>query len=148
MPLQDTIQDRLHTAMKARDEKLTQTLRLLVSALKNEQISIQRPLTDDDVQKVMAQQVKQLKDACVDYDRGGRVDLVTLAQEEIAVLSAYLPEQLSHDALANIVARVIASVSATSPADIGKVMGAVMVEVRGRADGNHVRDMVSALLTK
>jgi len=148
MSLRDSIQIRQQAALKAGETATVSTLRLFLAAVKNEEISLGHPLTDQEVQTVVARQVKQLNDARPDYEAGGRADLVAQTDAEIRLLSEYLPAQLSDSELESVVKRVVGEISAKSPADMGRVMGAVMKEVKGRADGNRVRGVVSQLLAK
>lgn len=146
MSLRDEIQSRQHAALKAGETAAVSTLRLLWSAIRNEEINVQHPLADAEVQAVAARQVKQLADALADYQKGGRADLAAPAKAEIELLSAYLPAQLSADELNALAARVVGELGAKGSADIGRVMAAVMKEVKGRADGNQVRAIVARLL--
>lgn len=148
MSLKDTIKKDQITAMKAKDKATLGTIRMLLSAIANEEIDKQEALTDEDIQKVAARTVKQLNDAIKDFDAGGRADAVEEARAEIAVLQNYLPAQLSDEELRPIVEKVIADTGASAPSDMGKVMGAVMKEVGSGADGNRVRTMVSELLAQ
>lgn len=141
--LSDITRDR-EQARKTHDEKRLSTLQLALSALKNEQISLGHELSKEEGEQVLARQVKQLRESIIDFQAGGRQDLVDAAQAEITCLQAYLPEPLSDDELRVIVKDVIAAVG--GGADVGKIMGAVMKEVKGRADGARVRAVVSATL--
>lgn len=146
MSLREQIQQDQKEAMKARDEMKTSSLRMLWAAVKNAEIEKKEELTNEEIQAIITRQVKQLKDALKDFTAGGRMDLAGQNEKEISLLSSYLPEQMSDEDLKKIVQSTIEKVSASSPADIGKVMGAVMQEVKGQADGNRVREVVSSLL--
>ena len=146
MTLRNEIQEKLYAAMKTGDAKQLAVLRLFKSAIKNEEIEQKKELSDEQVQSVVARQVKQLTDAIKDFEAGGRNDLVENAKEEIKLMSVYLPEQMSESELSGVVEKVIASVSATGPQDVGKIMGLVMKEVKGKADGNKVREIVAQKL--
>lgn len=147
MSLREEVQSRQRAAMKAGETATVSTLRLLWSALRNEEINVGHPLSDDEVRTVGVRQVKQLTDALADYQQGGRADLVAQAKAEIELLSAYLPVQLSEIELQALVTRAIGELGAKNPADLGRVMGLVMKEAKGQADGNRVRAIVGRLLS-
>ncbi|KKW44339.1 MAG: hypothetical protein UY95_C0030G0003 [Parcubacteria group bacterium GW2011_GWA2_56_7] len=136
----------LKEAMKARDEQRLSTLRLLTAAMKNEEIGLGHSLNEVEVMAVVKRQVKALKDALLSFRAGGRADLVSQTQRELAVLGVYLPEELSDEALASIVKEELESAGVTSKQDLGKVMGTVVQAVAGRADGNRVKEAVLAHL--
>jgi len=121
-------------------------LRILLSAIKNEEIETKEPLSDEATLQVIARQKKQLQDALMDFERGGRADLVEKTQKEIAILDQYLPAQMPDEELDAMVASVIQETGARTPADMGRVMGAVMKQVGGKADGTRVREKVAAAL--
>ena len=146
MSLQSGIQAKQYEAMKAGDADKLSILRLLLSAIKNEEIEKKAPLDDKEVQAVAARQVKQLQDALVDFESGKREDLIKKTKEEIKFLHQFLPEQLSEDKLAQVVDDTIAELAAASPQDTGKVMGAVMKKIKGQTDGNRVREIVARKL--
>ena len=145
MTLRSEIQEKQYDAMKKGDAERLSVMRLLNSAIKNEEIELKRELNDEEAQAVVGRQVKQLKDALKDFEAGGRKDLIEKTQKEIEILEEYLPEQMSDEKLEEIVGKIIEQMSA-GPQDVGKVMGAVMKEVKGQADGNKVREIVSKKL--
>lgn len=145
MSLRSEIQESQYEAMKKGDAERLSILRLLMSAVKNEEIELKRELEDIETQAIASRQVKQLTDAIADFEAGGRADLVEATKKEIKVLSEYMGEQLSDEELSVIVENTIKGMSVVS-SDIGKVMGKVMAEVRGKADGNKVREIVSKKL--
>ena len=145
MTLRSEIQEKQYDAMKKGDAERLSVMRLLNSAIKNEEIELKRELNDEEAQAVVGRQVKQLKDALKDFEAGGRKDLMDKTQKEIEILEEYLPEQMSDEKLEEIVGKIIEQMSA-GPQDVGKVMGAVMKEVKGQADGNKVREIVSKKL--
>ena len=146
MSLAEKITENMKAAMKAKDSATLSTLRLLLSAMKNKKIDVQHELSDAEVQDVVKTQVKQLKDSIESFKAGGREDLAVSVQVEIGVLEQYLPTQMSDEELAPIVNEVVEKSGATSKADMGKVMGAAMAAVAGRADGSRVKDIVGSLL--
>src|SRR3990167_2944276 len=142
MTLIQTILEAQKEAMKKRDAETLSILRVLSSAAKNEQIEKQRELTDAEVQQVIARQVKQLKDALSDFEKARRTDLVDKTKKEVALLSAYLPQQLSDEELKAVIMLVVETNKGTEP---GRIMGPVMKEVAGRADGSRVKAMLETL---
>ena len=149
--LKQTILDDLKTAMKAGDTTKRDVLRMLDSMVKNVEIEKQKRetgLTDEEVLEVIGKAVKQRKDAAVQYAAGGRADLVEKENQEVEILSAYLPAQLDEAAVRETVKAVIAGTGATSMADIGKVMGQAMGKLKGQADGNLVKKVVEEELGK
>ncbi len=146
MSLLIKITDDMKMAMKARDSATLSTLRFLLSAVKNKKIDKQHDLSDAEVEDVIKTQVKQLKDAIVSFEAGARRDMVASAQAEIVVLTRYLPEQMSDEALAAIIKETIVQTGASGKADSGKVMGACVKAVQGKADGARIKAIVTQLL--
>lgn len=145
--LLEKIENDFKNAMRAKDDFTVSILRMLRAALQNAQIA-KRPaaLTDDDALKVIKSEVKKSQDALVDFERGGRADLVEKTTHEIKFLRAYLPEEMSEEAVEQIVRRVIDMMKPSGPQDFGKVMGAAMKEAGGRASGDVVSKMVKKLI--
>ena len=114
--------------------------------MKNAEIEKHAPLSDDEILGIITKQVKQLRETLADFQRSGRQDLVEKTEAEIAILSAYLPEQLSADEVRDLARKVISQVGAQGARDMGKVMGPLMAQVRGRADGKMVQQIVKELL--
>ena len=148
MSLRDEIQAKQKDAMKAGDKVLLSTLRMLYAAIRNKEIDTQQNLSDEEVQKIIASQVKQLNDAMKEFQSGGRSDLVEQNQKEVNILKEYLPEQMSDEILCKMIVETISEISAESTKDIGRVMGMVMKKAAGQADGNRVRSLVEEILTK
>ncbi len=149
MSLITQIGDELKAAMKAGETMKRDTLRFLQSALKNAAIEARKPVTafvDSEVQDVVKRLVKQRKDSIEQYRAAGREDLAEKEAAELALIEGYLPEQLSREAVAEIVDRVVATMPEVTSKDIGRVMGAVMKETGGAADGSMVREIVLAKL--
>lgn len=144
MSLMQTIESARIQAMKEKNTAALSTLRVLLSALKNKQIDAAEPLTDEEVQKVVAMQVKQLKDANSEFEKGGRDDLIEANNAEIQILNQFLPEQLSEEELKTIISGVVAA--AGENPQFGQLMGAAMKEVAGRAEGNTVRTVLQSML--
>ena len=149
MSLINQISDELKTAMKAGEVTKRDTLRFVQSALKNAAIEARKPVTeftDHEVQDVVKRLVKQRKDSIEQYRAAGREDLVEKEAAELALIEIYLPAQLSREAVEAIVDRVFAGMPGVTAKDMGRVMGAVMKETDGAADGNFVREVVLAKL--
>lgn len=138
MSLREDILAARNAAMKQKSDALS-ILRMASAAIKNEEIEKQHELNDEEVQAVIARQVKQLTDAQKDFEAAGRDDLKEQAQKEIDILSSYLPRQLSDEELEKIVDEVFAAVQAKN---VGQIIGQVMQKVKGQADGNRVKQIV------
>ena len=147
MTLQDRIESAMRDAMRARDERRTQTLRMAMSAAHNRQIEAGRALTDEDYVEILGKQVKQRRESIEAFRSGGREAMAANEEAEAAILAEFLPEQLSSDELERIVQAAIAETGASSSADVGKVMGRVVPETKGRADGKALSDLVRRLLS-
>ncbi len=136
---QDLMQDMKET-MKAHDTVRLSTIRFLLSAIKNAEIDKGSELTDAEAQKIVAKQIKQMKDAIEQFKAGGREDLVAEEEGKIKILEGYLPAQMSDEELASIVEKVIADLGEVK--NPGQVIGMVMKQVAGKADGTRVSQMV------
>ena len=152
MSTKEKIEQDLVTALKKKESRLS-TLRMLKSGFQNALIekrgkenNPQTELTEEDVLSVIKRQIKQLKDSLVDFEKAARQELITQAQEEIKVLSAYLPAEMSDEDLEKKVVETITELSATV-SEMGKVMGLVMKKVAGGADGNRVKAFVTKKLS-
>lgn len=132
----------MRDAMRARDERRTSTLRLAMAAAHNKQIELGRALTDEDTLDVLSRQVKQRRESIDLFRAGGREESAQAEEAEAAILTEFLPQQLSATELKEIVRAAIAETGASSPADLGRVMGRVVPQTKGRADGKVVSDMV------
>ena len=146
MSLSENITNAMKDAMKSKNDATLSTLRLLRSAMKNKQIDVQHELSDEEILGVIRSQVKQLRDGLESYESAKREDLSAQARTEIAVLEAYLPQQMSEDELTSIVKKTIEESGMTSKQDMGKAMGIAMKAVQGRADGTRVKQIVESLL--
>lgn len=147
--LKQTIQSDLHTAMRDRDQVRTSTLRMVLTAITNEEVSgdAARELSDDETLKVLTKEGKKRKEAATAYHDAGREELAQREEAELAVLQTYLPEQLDDAALDAIVDEAVTQVGATSMAQMGQVMKVVQGQVAGRADGGAVAAKVRARLS-
>ena len=146
--LKDTLHADLITAMKARDELTTATLRMVLTAIGNEEVAgkAARELTDDEVLKVITREGKKRREAAEAFRAGGREDRAEREIAEGAVIDTYLPAQLSEDELTALVARAVAEADASGPQAMGAVMKLVNPQVAGRAEGGRVAAAVKAAL--
>jgi uncharacterized protein YqeY len=146
MTLQNRIESAMRDGMRARDERRTQTLRMAMAAAHNREIELGHALTDEDYVDVLGKQLKQRRESAEAFRAGDREAMAANEEAEAAILVEFLPEPLSEADLQRIVREAIAETSATSPADLGKVMGRVVPQTKGRADGKAVSDLVRQLL--
>ena len=147
MALKETLTNDLKDAMRQRDTVKRDTIRLLLSAIGYEEKAKRTDaLEDDAVMQVLSKQAQQRRDSIEAYQKGNRPDLVAKEEAELEIVTQYLPQPLSADEIETIVQSVIAEVGATGPQDMGKVMGRIMPQVRGRADGKQVSALVSQKL--
>ncbi len=149
--LKQKIAEDLKSAMKAGDAQKRDTLRMLDSMVKNTEIEKKKReegLTDEEIQEVIARAIKQRKDSITQFETGGRPELAEKEKAEIAILSGYMPEQMSEEEVRSAVKEVIVETGASSKADMGKVMGAAMGRLKGKADGNLVKKIVEEELSK
>jgi uncharacterized protein YqeY len=146
MSIQDQLIEDLKTAMKSGDTVTKDTVRLIRSAIKNAEIEKQGDLEESDVNQVLAKMAKQYRDSLILYREAKRDDLVTKEEAELAVVMRYQPEQMSADDVRAIAQKAIEEVGAAGPGDKGKVMGKLMPQVKGKADGSVVNAVVGELL--
>jgi uncharacterized protein YqeY len=140
------MQTEITAAMRSGDSLRRDTLRMAESAVYNGEKRDRRTYSDDDVAGVLAREVKTRRESVEAFRKGGREDLAAKEESEIAILSDFLPEQLSADAISGLVAEAIAATGATTPRDMGKVMGWLSPRTKGRADGRLVSQAVTQAL--
>jgi uncharacterized protein len=145
--LSDRIDQEMKDAARAQDKRRLNTLRMLKSAMKYREIETGKALEDADVIGVVGTLIKQRRDSASQYTAGGRPELAHNENEEIRILEAFLPRQLSDDELAALVQEAIAASGAKSPKEMGAVMKALMPRVQGKAEGKRVSDAVKAALS-
>jgi uncharacterized protein len=148
MSLKDQINDDMKTAMRARETERLGTIRLLLAAIKQREVDDRVTLDDAAITAVIDKMIKQRKDSISQFQSAGRDDLVAKEQAELTILSAYMPEQLSADAIAAEVQAAIAASGAAGPQDMGKVMGVLKPKLAGKADMTAVSAQVKAALSK
>jgi uncharacterized protein YqeY len=146
MELKAEIQEAVKQAMKSGDRVTLSTLRLLLSALHNEEIRVRRELSKEDIQKTITTLCKQRTEASELYRKGGREDLAVKEEAECVVLKGFLPQQLSEEEVRGLIQTCIAEAGARGIQDLGKVMKLVMPKVAGRSDGKRVNELARGLL--
>ena len=142
MSLKERLHDELTAAMRSGDVLRRDTLRLAQSAAYNVEKKNQRPLTEDELLGVLAHEVKTRRESVEAFRGGGREDLATKEEAEIAILAEFLPKPLSEDEIRALVGEAVSATGAASARDMGKVMGWLAPHTRGRADGKHVSELV------
>ena len=142
------IDSEMRDAARAQQKQRLNTLRMLKSAMKYREIETGKPLEDADVIGVVGTLIKQRKDSAAQYLAGGRPELAQTENQEIAILEAFLPRQLTDDELSAMVQEAVASAGAKGPKDMGAVMKALMPKVAGKAEGKRVSDAVKSALSK
>lgn len=147
MNLQERLSEDLKSAMKAKDSMTVNTLRMVRAQMQNFQIAKGEELTEEDEIAVLSNAAKKRREALELYEKSGRPDLVDKETAELDIISAYLPEKLSNDEIAKVVRTVIEDVGATSIQDLGQVMGAAMKNLKGKADGKTVQEIVRQTLS-
>ncbi|MCX8086343.1 MAG: GatB/YqeY domain-containing protein [Rhodocyclaceae bacterium] len=146
MSLKARINEDMKAALKAKETARLGAIRLLMAAIKQKEIDERVALDDAGIIAVIEKMIKQRKDSIAQYEAAQRQDLAEAEKAEVAVLSAYLPQPLSADEVAAIVAAAIEEAGAKTPADMGKVMAIVKPKVAGRADMGEVSKLVKAKL--
>ena len=146
MSLKEQLANDMKEAMKAKEKERLAVIRMVRGAIKQQEIDNKVELDDEAVIAVISKEVKMRKDSIVDFQKGGRDDLVAQNEAEIAFLMPYLPKQLTEDEVRELVKEAVEKTGASSPKDMGKVMGALMPKVKGRADGKMVNQLVKEAL--
>jgi uncharacterized protein YqeY len=147
----EQLADDLKEAMRQQDERRTSTIRSGIAAMKQAETELDANgervrLDDDDILALIAKQAKQRQESITEFRKGGREDLVAEEEAELAILQAYLPQQMTQEEIEAEARQVIEEVGASDPRDIGKVMKPLMARLRGRADGKVVNQVVRELL--
>ena len=141
------LQEELKVAMKGGDRAAMTGLRNIIGKLKAAQIDKGESLNEEESMKILKSTAKQLKESVEQYNKGGREDLVQKELFELSLIEKYLPEQLSEDKIRNLVKKTIQSAGAESMQDMGRVMGVLMQELAGSADGKLVQQIVQEELS-
>lgn len=144
--LTDKVRADMTEAMKAQEKERLSTLRMLQSALKNEQINVGHELSDEEAMTVIRKAMKQRQDSIEQFTNAGRTEMAEKERVEMELLKTYLPAELSAEELESGVREIIASTGAQSKKDLGKVMKEATARFKGRVDGKKVQEVVSRLL--
>ena len=150
MSIKEQLKKDLTEAIRGRDEITSGTIRMVLTAITNEEVAGKeaRVLSDDEVITVLSREGKKRREAAEAFENAGRTDKAALEKSEGEVIAKYLPAQLSEADISAIIAEAIATTGAAGPADMGKVMGAVKPKIAGKADGGVVSALVKAALNK
>ena len=148
MSLKDRLVEDMKIAMKAKEEGKVRlsVIRMVRAAIKNAEIDKHVEFNDDQVIEVLSRELKMRRDALEVFDKADRPEEVTTLKEEIAVITEYLPQQLSEGEIRQLVQEAISALGAQGPKDLGKVMGALAPKTKGRADGKQVNQLVREML--
>jgi uncharacterized protein YqeY len=146
MDLKERLTGDCRQAMKDGDKLKVSTIRLVLSEIKNAEIAKRTELDEDELLSVVSREARKRRESIEEFGKGGRQDLVDKEERELEMIESYMPEQLSEDEVRRTVEQTIADVGATSASDLGKVMGALMPRLKGKADGKKVNQMVRELL--
>ena len=146
MSLKEQLTADMKEAMKNKEKERLAVIRMVRGAIRQQEIDGQKELGEEDVIAVISKEVKMRRDSMEEFQKGGREDLVEKTQAEIDVLLPYLPAQLSEDEVRELVKAAVEQTGASTPKDMGKVMGMLMPKVKGRADGKMVNTIVKSFL--
>ena len=147
MTIKEKLQSDLLEAVRKRDETRRSALRLLKSSIQYEEKAKGRDLQDDETVEVLSREAKKRRESIDAFRKANRSDLVGKEEVELAIVSEYLPKQLSREEVTLLARDVISEIGAQGPDDRGKVMGKLMPQLRTRADGNMVNEIVAELLS-
>lgn len=147
MSLLERLNNDMKQAMKNKEKDKLSVIRMVKASLQNESIKLGRELSEDEELTVLSREVKQRKDSLHEFDKAGREDLVEKMRSELTHIELYMPKQLSEEELVEIVKETISALGASSKADMGKVMSALMPKVKGKADGSLVNKLVQQHLS-
>ena len=147
MAIKDKLKDDLKAAMLEKDTIRKNVVQLIKAGVLQVEKDKKITLDDEGVLDVIAKQLKQRRDSLPDYEKSGREDLIAQLKREMELLMEYLPQQLTHDELVEIVKDAIAQTGASEIKDMGKIMAAVMPKTKGRADGKEINAIARELLS-
>jgi uncharacterized protein YqeY len=147
MHLKDRLQEDLKAAMKSGDIARRDAIRLIASAIKQEEVDGQKTLSEEDVIALLVREAKKRRDSIEEAQRFGRTETVEKEQFELSLIESYLPRQLSREELEAEIRRAIEETGAKSAKEMGNVMKVLMPRIKGRADGKLVNEMIKTLLS-
>ena len=142
MSLSERLNDDMKQAMRNQEKFRLSVIRMVRSSIKNVEIDLCRSLEDNEVLDILNRELKQRKDSLQDFEKAGRDDLVDALKVELEIIAEYMPTQLTEEEITVIVKQTIQETGASTKADMGKVMGALMPKVKGRSDGKLVNQVV------
>ena len=146
MSLKETINNDIKTAMKAKDKETLAVLRMIKTAVQAAEIDKKEELNAEEELTILAREAKQRRESLAEFVKAGRDELVAKTEAEIEIVERYLPKQLSVEEVQEVIATVAEKIGATTQKEFGKLMGAVMQELKGKADGNVIKEQVKAHL--
>ncbi len=147
MTLKDKLNEDLKNAMRSGDTSRRDALRHLLAAIKQVEVDTRKQLSDGDVQDVLTREAKRRRESIEGFEKGGRSDLVAKEQSELKLIESYLPQQMSRAEIETLARQAIRESGATSAAQMGAVMQKLMPQVKGKADGKLVNQVVRELLS-
>jgi uncharacterized protein len=147
MELKDRLRTDMADAMRSGDQQRRDLLRMMVAAVKQEEVDSRQTLSDDGVLSVLQRQAKQRRESIADAQSAGRADLVAQEEAELALIEQYLPQMMSRDEVRALAGQVIADLNAADMKSMGRVMGQLMPQLQGKAEGHVVSDVVRELLS-
>jgi hypothetical protein len=142
MNLKESLLTHMKEAQKARDSLTLNTIRCVISEIKNREIDLRRELNNDEIISLVSTQIKKRKEAATLFDKGGRADLSEKENQEMMILQKYLPEQVSEEDLKNRIQEVILELGIVDIKDLGMVMRTLIPEFKGRADNGQIKNLV------
>ena len=148
MSLLETIKKDMIEASKKGDVDSTNILKLAISSIKNEEIAKGSKLSDEEVLKVLRKEESKIKDSIAEFTKMGRKDLIERESRQLKVISSYLPKLMSREEIEKVVSKAVADTHAEGLKSMGAVMGIVMKELNGKADGSVVKEVVQEFLSK
>lgn len=146
MTLKDRLMEDMKVSMRNKETLKKSVITMIRASVKQKEVDDRVDLTDDDVIELIAKQLKQRKDALVEFEKAEREDLITQTKDEIEILASYLPQQLTDEELEAVVRDAVAEVNAQSLKDMGKIMGKVMAVAKGKVDGKRINEMAKKIL--
>ena len=146
MSLKETLNNDIKTAMKAKDKETLAVLRMIKTVVQAAEIDKKEELNAEEELTILAREAKQRRESLAEFVKAGRDELVAKTEAEIEIVERYLPKQLSVEEVKEVIATVAEKIGATTQKEFGKLMGAVMQELKGKADGNVIKEQVKAHL--
>ena len=146
MSLKETLNNDIKIAMKAKDKETLAVLRMIKTAVQAAEIDKKEDLNAEEELTILAREAKQRRESLAEFVKAGRDELVAKTETEIEIVERYLPKQLSVEEVKEVIATVAEKIGATTQKEFGKLMGAVMQELKGKADGNVIKEQVKAHL--